>query len=103
MTHASLLGLVLAVAAATFALRFVPMALLRRPLRSPRLVAFVELLPYAILAAMIVPGAFSAAGSFAASAAGFATALVLAVAGRSLPVVAAAAAAVAAAVSLSGA
>ena len=95
MTRDLLVPLVLVVAAATFALRFVPMALLRRPLRDKRLVEFVGLLPYSLLAAMVVPGAFTSAGSVPASAVGFAVALALAVAGKSLPVVAAAAAAAA--------
>lgn len=99
MTHARLAVLILAVAAATFALRFVPMALVRRPIRNKRIVAFVGFLPYSILSAMTIPGVFSSAGGTVASSAGFATALALALAGKSLPVVAAAAAAVALALS----
>ncbi len=95
MTHARLLGLILAVAAASWLLRAAPMALLRRPLRDPRLVAFIERLPYAILAAMVVPDVFSSTGDPASATAGFAVALALALLGRSLPVVAAAATAVA--------
>jgi branched-subunit amino acid transport protein len=102
MTEGRLLALILAVGAATYLLRVVPLALLRRPMRNPRAVAFIGYLPYAILAAMVVPGIFSGAGSPAASWAGAAVALGLAVWGRSLPVVAAAAAAVAFAVSLLG-
>ena len=95
MTHARLLGLILAVAAASWLLRAAPMALLRRPLRDPRLVAFIERLPYAILAAMVVPDVFSSTGDPASATAGFAVALAHALLGRSLPVVAAAATAVA--------
>lgn len=102
MTEGRLLALILAVAAATYLLRAVPLALLRRPMRNPRAVAFIGYLPYAILAAMVVPGIFSGAGSPAASWTGAAVALALAVWGRSLPVVAAAAAAAAFAVSLVG-
>ena len=95
MTERDLLALVLGVALANYALRLLPLALLRRPLRSPRLVAFIERLPYAILAAMVVPDVFSSTGDPASAAAGFAVALALALLGRSLPVVAAAATAVA--------
>ncbi len=102
MTKAELLWLILAVAAATYALRAVPLALLRRPMRNPRAVAFIGYLPYAILAAMVVPGIFTGAGTPGASWAGAAVALGLALWGRSLPVVAAAAAAVAFAVSMWG-
>ena len=100
MTHARLLALVLAVAAASYALRALPLALLRRPLRNPRLVAFIERLPYAILAAMVVPDVFSSTGEPASAAVGFAVALALALLGRSLPLVAAAATAAAIAVTL---
>ena len=55
MTHGILLVLILAVGLASYILRAVPLALLRRPLKNPRLVAFIERLPYAILAAMVVP------------------------------------------------
>ena len=95
MTHARLLALVLAVAAASYALRALPLALLRRPLRNPRLVAFIERLPYAILAAMVVPDVFSSTGEPVSAAIGFGVALLLALLGRSLPLVAAAATAAA--------
>lgn len=100
MTGRSLLALVLGVALANYAMRALPLALLRKPFRNPRLVAFVERLPYAILAAMVVPDVFAAGttGDARASAAGFAVALALSLLGRSLPVVAAAAAAAAFAV-----
>ena len=106
MTGRDLLALVLGVALANYALRLVPLALLRKPLRDPRLVAFIERLPYAILAAMVVPDVFAASttGDARASAAGFAVALVLSLLGRSLPLVSAAAVAAAfAALALLGA
>ncbi|MBQ7721783.1 MAG: AzlD domain-containing protein [Kiritimatiellae bacterium] len=90
--------LILVVAAASYALRALPLALLRRPMRNPRLVAFIERLPYALLAAMIVPDVFSSTGDPLSAAIGFAVALVLALLGRSLPLVAAAATAAAIAV-----
>lgn len=98
MTHARLLTLILAVAAASYALRALPLALLRRPLRDPRLVAFIERLPYALLAAMVVPDVFSSTGDPLSAVIGFAVALVLALLDRSLPLVAAAATAAAIAV-----
>ena len=95
MTHARLLALILSVAAASYALRALPLALLRRPLRNPRLVAFIERLPYAILAAMVVPDVFSSTGEPVSATVGFGVALLLALLGRSLPLVAAAATAAA--------
>ncbi len=95
MTHRDLLLLTLAVGLASYLLRATPLALLRRPLRNPRLVAFIERLPYAILAAMVVPDVFSSTGEPVSAAIGFGVALLLALLGRSLPVVAAAATAAA--------
>ena len=95
MTHATLLALILAVALVSYFLRATPLALLRRPLKNPRLVAFIERLPYAILAAMVVPDVFSSTGDTTSATLGFAIALSLALFGRSLPVVAAAATVVA--------
>lgn len=95
MTQKTLLILVLVVGAGDWIMRFIPLALLRKPLTNPRLVEFVNALPYAILTAMVVPGAFSAAGSVAASAIALGVALALSLAGRSLPTVAAAATAAA--------
>ena len=100
MREGRLLLLILSVAAATYLLRAVPLALLRKPLRNPRAVAFIGFLPYAILAAMVVPGIFSSGGTRAASLAGAAVAFALALMGRSLPVVAALSAAAAFAASL---
>lgn len=99
MTPDRLLALILAVAAATYLLRLVPLALLRRPLENPRAVAFITYLPYAILAAMVVPGIFTSAGAPLPSCVGAAAALLLALLGRSLPTVAATSAALAFAVS----
>ncbi len=95
MTHEQLLALILVVGLASYLLRVIPLALLREPLRNPRLVAFIERLPYAILAAMVIPDVFSSTGNTTSSILGFVTALILALLKRSLPVVAAAAAAVA--------
>ena len=95
MTHATLLALILAVALVSYLLRATPLALLRRPLKNPRLVAFIERLPYAILAAMVVPDVFSSTGDTTSATLGFMAALCLALFGRSLPVVAASATAVA--------
>lgn len=88
MTHRDLLLLILAVGLASYLLRATPLVLLRRPLKDPRLVAFIERLPYAILAAMVVPDVFSSTGNTTSATLGFAAALSLALFGRSLPVVA---------------
>ena len=91
----SVLAIILVVAAATYLLRIVPLALLRRPLREPHLVAFIEYLPYTILTAMVLPGIFGSTGDARSSAIGAAAALALALLRRPLPVVAVGAAAAA--------
>ena len=91
----SLPGIILLVAVATYLLRIVPLALLRRPLREPHLVAFIEYLPYTILTAMVLPGIFDSTGDARSSAIGAAAALALALLRRPLPVVAFGAAAAA--------
>ncbi len=83
--------IILIVAVVSYFLRLMPIALLRRPVRNPYLVAFIEYLPYSVLTAMVLPGVFSATGDRVSSIAGFSVALVAALFGFSLPVVALAA------------
>lgn len=95
MSERVLLLVILVVALASYLLRVLPLALLRKPVTRPHVVAFIEYLPYAILTAMVLPDIFSATGDATSSAAGFAVALALALLDRPLPVVAALAAAAA--------
>lgn len=80
---------------ATYLLRFVPLALLRKPLSEPHVVAFIEYLPYSLLAAMVVPGILSSTGTQLSAICGTAVALGAAIAGFSLPIVVALASAAA--------
>lgn len=102
MERRTILALILATATITYALRAVPMVLFRRPFSNPRLAAFLDALPYALLSAMIIPEIFYAVGDSAypgvprlPSVAGAVTALALGYAGKSLPSVALVATAVA--------
>ena len=96
MTPRSLFALIAATALATYLLRLVPLALLRRPLRNRHLVALLEYMPYALLSAMIFPDILystGGAGSFPAapplpSIVGAAVAFALAFCRLSLPLVA---------------
>lgn len=88
MSQQQLLALILVVALATYLLRVIPLVLLRKPLREPHVVAFIEYLPYAILTAMVLPGIFTSTGDVRTSIAGFIAALLFALLGFSLPVVA---------------
>lgn len=97
MSSRDLLLLVLAMSATTYLLRATPFLLFRKPIRNPRVIAFIQILPYSILAAMIIPDAFSATASEEIPAnvstitaiAGMLAAFLLARLNRSLPTVAA--------------
>ena len=98
MNHRYLFALILGTALATYLLRIVPLALLRRPLRNRHFVALLEYMPYALLSAMIFPDIFYATAAegvaFPAtpplpSVAGGLVALVLAFFRLNLPLVAA--------------
>lgn len=88
MSQQKLLAVILIVALATYLLRVIPLVLLRKPLREPHVVAFIEYLPYAILTAMVLPGILTATGDVRTSIAGFLAALLFALLGFSLPIVA---------------
>ena len=99
VSSAGLFGIIAATALATYLLRAVPLLLLRKPLRNRFLVTLLEVMPYALLAAMIFPNAFYATDSAAAfpalppwsGVAGVLVALLLSLATGNLPLVAAAA------------
>lgn len=91
MNRVELLPLILVVALVTYLLRVFPIALLRKPVREKHIVAFIKYLPYAILSAMVLPSAFSATGEYVSSAVGLAVAVIFALWGKSLPIVALAA------------
>ena len=78
----------IAMCLATVLPRVLPLLLVRRPLDGPRLGAFLRYVPYAVLAAMIVPDILHSTASVASAAAGSLVALVLAIRRRSLIVVA---------------
>ena len=85
----------LVMAGVTYLIRMLPLAVFRRRIRSPRLRAFLQYVPYAVLGAMTFPAVFSAAGSVPASLIGAAVAAALGLWGKSLPTVALAACAAA--------
>ena len=74
------MNLVLAVvvtASVTFALRFLPMLLLKRRLKSKFLLSFFYYLPYAVISAMTVPAIFYSTGNVLTAVIGTAVACVL--------------------------
>ncbi len=62
----------------TFAIRALPLTLIRREIKSPFVRSFLAYVPYVTLSAMTVPAIFSATKSVYSAAAGFVTALILA-------------------------
>ena len=62
----------------TWAIRMIPLALIRRRFKNRFLLSFLYYLPYGVLAAMIYPAVFTSCGSVAASAVGAAAAIILA-------------------------
>lgn len=75
----------------TWAIRMIPLAVIRRRFRNRFLLSLLYYLPYGVLSAMIFPAVFSCCGSVAASVIGCAAALLLAFFNAKLLVVAAAA------------
>lgn len=83
---------ILVMALVTYAIRVLPLTLIRRRIESRFLRSFLYYVPFATLAAMTFPAIFMGDGiSIWAAAAGFLTAIILAYRGKSLLVVAASA------------
>ena len=80
-----------AAAAVNYALRAVPLLLLRRRLSNPRLAALLRYMPYALLSAMVIPGVFGSTGTVSSAAIGFTVAFALSFFNGGLTLVAAAA------------
>lgn len=88
----SLLLYIAVMAGVTYIIRVVPFTLLRRKIRNPFWLSFLEFIPYAVLAAMTIPAIFYSTGSPLTAAVGTAVALLLAYWEQPLIVVALAAA-----------
>ncbi len=91
MPERDLLLLIAVMAATTYLVRAVPFAAMRKKITNRYLRSVLRYLPFAILSAMTVPAVFRCAGSAPVSLAGFAAGMALALAGRSLFEVSAAA------------
>jgi len=68
---------ILVIALTTFLVRALPFLLIRGPIRSPRLRAFLEMVPYATLAAMAFPDMVLSTGNTFSGLAGFLSALLV--------------------------
>ncbi len=83
------------IAAVTYALRALPLTLIRKPISSPFIRSFLYYVPYVTLAVMVFPAILTATGSVWAGAAAMTVAVILALTGRGLVTVAACACAAA--------
>lgn len=90
MPNASSIWLSIAVmASVTYAIRLLPLILLRREIRHPVIRAFLHYVPYATLSAMTIPAAITGAPSLLAGFVGIIVAILLALRGVSMVLVAA--------------
>ena len=71
---------IVVMAGVTYLIRMLPLALLRKKLRSRFIKSFLFYVPYAVLAVMTVPAIFESTGSVFSAAVGFAAAVLLPVA-----------------------
>ena len=77
-----------AMALTTYLIRMLPLTIFRKPIRSLFLRSFLHYVPYAVLAAMTIPGILSSTGDIRTAAAGVIVAVVMAWRGCSLLTVA---------------
>ena len=68
----------------TYLIRVLPLTLFRKPIRSPFIRSFLHYVPYAVLAAMTIPGIFSSTGDIRTAAVGLVVAIVMAWRGHGL-------------------
>ena len=80
---------ILIAAAVSYAIRVLPLTLIRRPIKSVFLRSFLYYVPYVTLAVMVFPAILTATGSLLAGIVAMAVAVGLALAGQGLVTVAA--------------
>lgn len=78
----------LVLAGSTYLIRAIPFAAMQKKVKSPFIKSFLYYIPYTVLSAMTFPAALYATGNELAAAAGLVVAVILAVLGKGLTVVA---------------
>ncbi len=78
----------LIIAGSTYLIRAIPFAAVRKKIENRFIRSFLYYIPYAVLAAMTFPAALYATGNVAAAAIGIFAAVIFAIMGKSLTVVA---------------
>lgn len=79
----------LIMAGSTYLIRAIPFAAVQKKITNPFIKSFLHYIPYTVLSAMTFPAALYATGNAGAAAAGLAVAVLFAVLGKGLTVVAA--------------
>lgn len=80
--------LILAMALTTYLIRMLPMTLFHREIKSRFLKRFFYYIPYAVLAAMLIPAVFTSTGNVLSALVGVGIGVLLSLLGQSLIVVA---------------
>lgn len=84
----SIILYLLVMAGVTYFVRAIPFVAFRKKIKSRFIRSMLHYLPYAVLTAMVLPGVFYSTGSVITAAVGLCAAVILALWGRSLTVVA---------------
>ena len=84
----SIILYLLVMAGVTYFVRAIPFVVFRKKIKSRFIRSMLHYLPYAVLTAMVLPGVFYSTGSVITAAVGLCAAVILALWGRSLTVVA---------------
>ena len=84
MTWPTYLTYLLVMAGVTYLIRMLPLTVFRREIKSVFIRSFLHYVPYAVLAAMTIPGILTSTGNLWTALAGLAVAVVMAWRGMSL-------------------
>ena len=88
MTNKTFLIYLAIMVISTYLIRAIPFVLVKHQIQNKFIRSFLYYIPYAVLTAMTIPAIFTATESFISAAVGFVVAVLLALKGKSLTVVA---------------
>lgn len=88
MTHTTFFIYLAIIVISTYLIRAIPFVLVKNQIENRFIKSFLHYIPYAVLTAMTIPAIFTATESVISAVAGFVVAVVLALSGKSLTVVA---------------
>ena len=88
MTHTTFFIYLAIIVISTYLIRAIPFVLVKNQIENRFIKSFLRYIPYAVLTAMTIPAIFTATESVISAVVGFVVAVVLALRGKSLTVVA---------------